>query len=260
MLIGTQFTLINLYGLTQSIRPAGLWDEPTRFENDYSISYNQALQQLKRKAGESELAFAKRITHVISQSITHIHWNEEPDNTRFNQLIPIWENYFLYFMGLWSGIPEYEKYHYTNYRRSLKRGIGLCGDTSMIMERVLAENSISAQILVYPLHVVVQAQVDGQNRLFDADYGVSLPFNSDNVKENIDDVMSLYREQGYGPNDEELAYRIYTGKAWFFDGVPHFVTNKYYFEKIAYALKWPLPIFCWLLGLYLLFWKRKVNG
>lgn len=252
LLIGLSLTLINLFGLTQSIRPEGLWDEPTRFENDYSIPYEEAIAQLKRLPEESELAFAQRATHVISQSITHIHWNEEPDNTRFNQLIPIWENYFLYFMGIWSGLPEYEKYHYTDYRRSIKRGIGLCGDTSMIMSEVLSENGIDSRIMTYPLHVVIEAHVDGEKRLFDADYGIALPFGSANVGKHVPKVQTLYREQGFEPDADKLVPIIFSGQAKAYNDVKAFVTKKYYFERISFGLKWPLPLVFVLIGWFLI--------
>ncbi|MBD1390570.1 hypothetical protein IC617_14120 [Neiella sp. HB171785] len=255
---GLVLTVINLYGLSQSIRPAGLWDEPTRFANDYSISYEEALAQLQRLPDESELQFAQRATHVIAQSITHIHWSEEPDATRFNQLIPIWENYFLYFMGLWSGMPEFQKYHYTDYRRSLKRGIGLCGDTSMILNQVLTENGIESDILVFPLHVIVQADVDGQQRLFDADYGVSIPFDADQAQLNRPQIAELYRQHGYTPDDEALVDKIFSRHGVAFDDVKAFVTKKYYFERLTYALKWPLPLIMLLIGWLLLRrWQTK---
>jgi hypothetical protein len=72
--------------------------------------------------------------------------NDQPAE-QFNQLIPIWENYFIYFMGVFSGIPEYERYHFANYQRSLERGIGLCGDASMVISQLLDKQNISNKIL-----------------------------------------------------------------------------------------------------------------
>ena len=51
-----------------------------------------------------ETEFSTRVTKVIAKGIAHIHWDKyQPE--KFNQIVPIWENYFLYFMGRFSGIP-----------------------------------------------------------------------------------------------------------------------------------------------------------
>ena len=247
---GCALLAINLYGLTQNIRPANLQQTSTRFANEKSISYQQALKQIKRQTNETEQEFANRISHVISQAITHIHWNEETDNQKYNQLIPIWENYFLYFMGKFSGIPEYQKYHFADYHRSLKRGIGICGDTSIIMSQIMAENGIKSQILVYPLHVVLEANVNGTNRIFDADYGIPLPYGSHNAAQKLTEIAAIYTQHGYTKHDEKLVHQIYSGQPIRFENVKHFITKKYYFEYISYCFKWIFPIMLLLIGLF----------
>jgi hypothetical protein len=52
---------------------------------------------------------------------------------------------------------------------------------------------------------------------------------------------------------------IYTEQYTVWDGVEHFMTKKYYFEKLAYLLKWPTPIIFILLGIYLLKRQEKIN-
>lgn len=43
------------------------------------------------------------------------------------------------------------------------------------------------------------------------------------------------------------------------DGVTHFMTKKYYFEKVAYMLKWPLPLCLVAFGAILIRIYRKRN-
>jgi hypothetical protein len=69
--------------------------------------------------------FADRDNRVVSKSLAHIEWDKFGAR-KYNQLIPIWENYSLYFVGAYSGIPEYARYHFTDYKSSLYRNVGIC--------------------------------------------------------------------------------------------------------------------------------------
>lgn len=254
---GLSLLAINTYGLFQDVRPNTLNTEPLRFPNDVSLDFDQAMQHIKLKEQEAPLDYVVRMTDVISQSLAHIHWNEEQDITKYNQLIPVWENYFLYFMGIASGIPEYEKYHFAHYQRSLRRGVGICGDASMVMSQLLDKQGIPNQILSFPGHVVVAATVDGKEGVYDPDFGVVLPLSPDEIKQAPTTIYQHYVDKGYSLREIQNLMRAYNlgFKRW--DGVSHFITNKYYFEKVAYALKWPLPILLILLASYL--WLRAGN-
>ncbi|MDP5031434.1 hypothetical protein, partial [Paraglaciecola sp.] len=228
----------------------------TRFTNEKRVAYEDALKQLQKKPLETDEAFSQRVTQVVSDSLVHIHWYREPDNNRFHQLIPIWENYFLYFMGKFSGIPEFEKYHYTDYQRSIKRGVGICGDASMVMSQILDEYSIKNQIISFPEHVVVAAQTSAnQTLIYDPDYGVALPYTLNEIREQPALITDWYYQAGHRKADVDLLQKIYQKPFKEWNGVQHFFTKKYYFEKIAYALKWPLPIVLIVLGFFLM--KRK---
>ncbi len=235
--------LVNAYGLTQDIRPPNLMNTDFRFERDMTLDFETTMKNLPRLDGESDRDYARRITPVISQGLAHIHWKEESDTRKYNQLVPIWENYFLYFMGIASGIPEFEKYHYADYERSLRRGIGICGDAAMIMSQLLDKEGISNHIVNFPGHVVVEVRhSDGTSALYDPDFGVYIPHSITEIQDDPELASRYYLEAGYTRNDADFFEKSYVGgfKRW--NGVSHFITKKYYFEKMAYALKWPLPI------------------
>ncbi len=258
IIIGISLLSINVYGEFQNIRPTVFFNDELRFHNDQPETFNETLSQLQKTKNETDLQFAQRITQVVASGLAHIHWERyEPE--KFNQLVPIWENYFLYLMGKFSNIPEYEKYHFANYKRSLKRGIGICGDASMILSQVLDENQIDNKIITFPGHVIVSAQF-GHNKeqLLDADFGVSLPFSPDEIKQSPNLVNSYYLDAGYFDYDIKSFNRIYNNDYKRWDGVKHFITNKYYFEKVSYYLKWPLPILLIVLSL-ISFYRRKVT-
>jgi hypothetical protein len=255
-LSGLFLLAINLYGLGKDVRPDMTNDEHLRFENDVELTYLESLGLLTRKEGENEARFTDRITYVISKSLAHIEW-EQFDPQKYNQLIPIWENYFLYFMGVYSGIPEYERYHYANYKKSLYRGIGICGDASMIMSEVLNENNINNKIITFPGHVIVLAKIDGKEKMYDPDFGVILPYSREqiNVKPNL--IAKFYRDKGYSDKEINNLISKYAQKYKVWDGVSHFITNKYYFEKFAYVMKWPLPILLIIISSFYL--RRNMN-
>lgn len=259
LLIGFFLFFVNLYGLTQDIRPGTFLSEDIRFENDRKpIVYNPEIEQ-KLFAGEKEpKQFTTDITMLISKILVHIEW-PKVDRVQYNQLIPIWENYFLYFMGLFSDIPEFERYHYSNYERSLERGIGICGDASMILSQVLDKNSIENKILSFPGHVINSVTFpDGSQWLLDADFGVVIPHSLSEIRDNIDLVKPYYAEQGYSDREIGNLQRSYISDFQTWDGVTHFFTKKYYFEKITYWLKWPLPIVLILFSIYML--RKRDNS
>jgi len=253
-ILGTIFTCINIYGEFNNIRPAIFFDDELRFTNDQPVTLTKTLVQLDKSKHESDLQFSQRITPVIAAGLAHIHW-EKYEAEKFNQLVPIWENYFLYFMGKFSGIPEFEKYHFANYERSLERGIGICGDAAMILSQVLNNNNIDNEIITFPGHVIVSARFNNQELAFDADFGVSLPFSLSQIKESPNLVNRYYLNAGYFDYDIKAFDRIYNNNYQRWDGVKHFITNKYYFEKISYLIKWPLPLFLMSIGIFLI--KRK---
>jgi hypothetical protein len=255
---GCILNAINIYGLNQDIRTNFIPQEHLKFENDQTLSYAESIDEIQRLSHETDLNYAIRLNKVISKSLAHVHWTRY-DNKLYNQLIPIWENYFLYFMGVFSNISEYKRYHFADYKKSLYRGVGMCGDASMVMSQLLTKSNIKNKIISYPNHVVVSAKFkDNQELIFDADFGVVIPHSPQEIYRNPTLVISPYEDDNYPK--EKLSGLILTYEPNFkeWNNVKHFITKKYYFEKFVYWLKWPFPIFITLLSiyLYLKFYKK----
>lgn len=247
--VGALLLAINLYGLTQTLRPA--FDEKSqfRFPNDFPLPIKEAKSGLLKRPGEGEREYAERLTVHVAQSVAHIEWLSEYDLDRYHQRVPLWENFILHFMGRFSGIPEYERYHYSDYDKALERGVGVCGDVSIILSEVLREQGINAQIVSYPGHVVVAARfADGEEILLDPDFGVILPFGTGQLPNGQREVRRRYLEAGYRSRDADIMQSIYRHPPIYWDGVEHFITKKYYFEHLAYGLKWLIPILLILLS------------
>ncbi len=240
---------INVYGLFQNIRPDNLDNADLRFENDAPISFSKVMDKLSNLPEGTQDTLSE-LPKLVSTALAHIHWNEEPDPTKFNQLIPIWENYILFLMGKFSGIPEYKKYHFTHYKRSLERGIGLCGDASMVSSQILDKRSIPNQIVSFATHVVVAAKTENNQEVtLDPDYGVFIPHTIADIANNPAIVTPYYAQAGYSEREAVGVQSVFIGEYQRWDGVQHFVTKKYYFESLSYIAKWAIP----LLGLGLAF-------
>ena len=252
LLFGAALLGINFYGVFQDVRPVEFFADELRFKNDITLTREETLNGIERLDGESDKAYAERVTKVIGAGLAHIHWRRY-ESDKFNQLIPIWENYFIYFMGKFSGIPEYERYHFANYERSLNRGIGICGDASMIMSQLLDEQGIDNQLITFPGHVIISATFDdGEQLTYDPDFGVPLLHSVDELQSIVGATSEAYLNAGYPYSDISIMNRIYDNPFERWDGVSHFITKKYYFEILAYWLKWPFPIVLVITGIFLL--------
>ena len=249
ILLGCFLTAANIYGTFVELRPPNIINTNLRFHNDLALTHEDSAQQVQTLLNENPLDYSARLAHVISKSLAHIDWYNETDNQKYNQLIPIWENYLLYFMGKFSGIPEFQRYHYTNYKRSLRRGVGICGDASIAMSQLLDKQSIPNQIISFPGHVVVSAIVGNKEWVFDPDYGVVLPISLDQLNQTPTQVYQHYKDIGYSSREVNELVDIYKLEFERWNGVSHFMTNKYYFEKLVYFVKWPLPIVLIIVGL-----------
>lgn len=257
---GVSLLFLNVYGFSQTLAPAEMTTEHLRFKDqDVTIAKATFYQELDPKENETAEFYAARMTQTIASGLAHLKWVKyEPE--RFNQRVPIWENFILYGMGKWSGIPEFERYHFVTPEKTIERGIGICGDASMLLSQLLDKQSIKNKIITVPGHVMVEAEFDNNKQLLDPDFGVVFPFNTAYYKLHFRELERLYHEQGFIKNGEDVVVRGIQKKITYWNGVSHFITNKYYFEKFSYWLIWLIPISMVLLGCFSLRQGRKVNA
>jgi|TARA_B100000700_G_C15053042_1_gene861345 hypothetical protein len=249
---GLSLAALNFYGLTQSLRPEGLTADVLRFEeNDLLLDKESFKKGVERKHHENDKDYATRLTVLISNGMAHVHWNDyHPD--LFHQRVPIWENYILYIIGRFSGNEEFKRYHFTIAEKSIERGVGLCGDASMLLSELLSDEGISNRIISMPGHVMVEANYGDAKQLLDPDFGVPLQQSFDFYINNLSELVREYESFGFFNNGELMIRReISEGSYTYWEGTSHFVTKKYYFERISYWLKWLLPIVLIALGLIL---------
>ncbi|MFC4258507.1 hypothetical protein ACFOZ5_05580 [Marinobacter lacisalsi] len=261
LVLGLVLLGLNLYGLTQPLRKPGLGvadQELLRFVPDQVWDYETSLSAIDALAGaEGDMSLAEQANDVVHQSLVHVKWTDV-DPVAYRQLVPPWENVFLWAVGRFSGLPQFERYHYADYRRSIERGIGICGDASIVLSSVLERYSVESDIISFRGHVIVEYEnPQGQKRLLDPDFGVVIDRSLDELKADPEVVGPIYLEAGYGAQEVDDLVSIYSGDYAIFDDAYGFMSRRYLFEKTTYILKWALPPLLILPAIALWFWRRR---
>jgi len=253
---------INLYGLFTDIRKGNLDQvnpELLRFKNDDYLSYSSSIKKLEALEHEDPFDYAHKANKLVQQSLTHIEWNKV-NAAEFRQLIPIWENYLLYFVGIFSDLPQYERYHFVDYNRSLERGVGICGDASMVLSQILDKKGIDNQIISYQGHVITQARFNNNIILLDPDFGVELDMSLEELVADPSNAYAYYRNAGYSEREARSLVKIYGTKHTVFDDVYAFMPKRFLFEHVSYVLKWLIPAILILISLFIVRHIKKDAG
>ena len=225
-----------------STRPAKVEEEDLRFvKTNYKTSAN-VLKNYNRNANEHASDYIARVNQLVYQSFFHIKWNEQKDTYKYNQSVPVFENWLLYLLSF-TGIGHFKKYHFANFKRSLKRGIGVCGDACMILSAMLSENDIKNDIVTFPEHVILLVYLNNEKWVLDPDFDVYfLLSNKSDLKNLNQNAVNFYRERGYSDYELKELQRIYSAPYEEWESVKELMTKRYYFETFAYTIKWLVPI------------------
>ncbi|WP_417518018.1 hypothetical protein [Marinobacter sp.] len=260
LVVAVVLMVINIYGLTQPIRKPGLGvtdHDQLRFIPQQVWSYEDSLTAINGlDATLPNSKLAEVANRIINQSLIHPVW-DQVDPVEYRQLIPIWENYFLWGIGMFSGLPQFERYHYADYERNIKRGIGICGDASTILSSVLDQYQIPNRIVSFGGHVIVEYErEDGKSQLLDPDFGVPLKLTLEELLERPEQLRERYFNAGYSSAEIDDLISIYQTNFVLFDNTYHFMTLRYIFENVSYIAKWVFPLLLILLSLGYLVWLR----
>lgn len=246
---------INIYGLFADIRKPNLDQvnpEKLRFINNDYLSYSDSIEKLKAIEHESQSEYAQKANRLVQQSLTHIKWNKV-DPGEFRQLVPIWENYLLYIIGIFSDQPQIKRYHFINYKRSLERGIGICGDASMVLSQILDKKGIDNRIVSYRGHVITEITIaDNKKILLDPDFGVEINMSVEDLSADPGSAYTYYLNAGYSEKEARSLVNIYGGNHILYEDVFAFMPKRYVFEYLSYVLKWLIPV-CLLVLSFLIF-------
>jgi len=258
-LVGSILMLINIYGLFQPLRNPILGSEnPSllRFVPEEVWTYERSLKEVANlNTLTPETGLVSSANKVVQQSLVHVEW-KKVDPREYRQLIPIWENYYLYTLGLFSGLPQIERYHFSNYKKTFERGIGICGDASIALSSILDDHNIDNRIISFPGHVIVEYfDTDGNSKLIDPDFGVELGASLAELKTNTDDIHQNYLDAGYSKKEVSYLLKNYKQDYAIFESTYDFMAKRYIFERASYILKWIFPLIL-LLPISLIGWSK----
>ena len=234
---------INIFGLFKTMRNPEIYSEEKNIRNrlnDITIKYPEILELLKRKNNESNLDFAVRINKVVNDGFIH-YWKAE-GTEKYHLRVPVWENWILY-AASYIKPEKYGRYEFSNYRKNLERGAGLCSTHSTIVKGVLLDNGIKAELLdVGGHHVVVRAELnDTAAYILDPDFGVVVPCDTaaisadpELVREPYSDLASLYYPDAIDPYTTDYLVKIFGDKKYVY-----YLDSG--FEDFSYLAIWIIP-------------------
>ena len=124
---------INFYGLFRTMRNPAIYSEEKTLRNrinDITIKYPEIKKMLKRNENETNKDFGIRINKVVNDGFIH-YWKAEGID-KYHLRVPVWENWLLY-LASYISPKKYKFYEFSNYKKNLERGVGLCSTHSTIV-------------------------------------------------------------------------------------------------------------------------------
>ena len=243
LIIAITLLSLNIAGLFITLRNSDIYDEEqTYFINDIIYTEKQ-LHNVVRRTNEPDKAYVTRINQAISNGIAH-YW-KDAGMKKYNIRIPIYENYILYFAG--HLFPKhFKRYEFSNYKRAIERGVGLCSQHSIILAEVLEKNGVDAKIIGLSCHVVVMAQVNKDNDtwwILDPDFGVTINKNIDEIEKSPEIIQSYYIDKGYNETTVSTVTNCYRNiNGIYEDAYSYSGWKRYYIEKFSYIIIWIIPL------------------
>ncbi len=258
LLIALALLGLNISGLFKSMRNPGIFTEEINLRNrvnDVTIGYPEINEMLVKKPGENNVEFAIRINKEVNSSMAH-YW-KTGGIEKYHLRVPAWENYLLY-AASYINPKRYKKYEFSNYKKNLERGVGLCSTHSTVVKGVLLENGIKAELLdVGGHHVVVRAELDDNNTyMLDPDYGIFVPHDTAAITANPELVREAYRDLAshYYPDAVDPYTTDYVTEIYGHHKHVYSVSN--WFEGFSYWAIWIIPFLLMIPFLLSTFRKR----
>ena len=244
--------LVNLTGLILPLRNPAVYEGINFAGIDRKVQYSAAevYSQMDRieEIDEQYPEYVKRLTQLIFDGTVH-YW-EYDHNNAFNLRIPLHENYLIYFTQLKHG--DSANYEFCQAERAIERAASVCSQASKIMADILVKNRVRTQIVGLEGHVVTRARINNKTEewwILDADYGVVIEHDLDEIEANLDFVREAYQEHGY--TDQVIANLVE-----FYGAEDNQIIDKKLQcakEEYMYLLKWLIPILGFLpLSLHLI--------
>ncbi|MFC1936918.1 hypothetical protein ACFLYP_04565, partial [Chloroflexota bacterium] len=238
--IGIALILVNVYGLFVGLRNPAVYEPKFKYGGvvrKVEYTEREIFELIDRQDGESEEAYARRVTQLVFDGVVH-HWPYD-NFDEFNIHPPVYENFIIWALGF--KLYDYMSYQYCDPYRAIERGVGVCSQVTMIITQLMERNGIETHLLDLKGHVVAEVLVDPETDtwwIVDADFGVLIEHDLETAQKNLDLVEQAYFDAGYKPGSAVEDVFTTFGKDYNFivDIVPECKT-----EELLYRLKWIIP-------------------
>ena len=259
--------LINGYFSQENKKNLNYISEENRNE---IIKYKDAIKSFDKLYsihGES-LKFLKEATKIYFMAKVPVEygWKEKYTKIKFQ------ENWVLYFVRKFEEYQinnggkskfggAYIFYQSSDYKFALKRGIGICSQDAVSFANLIKRRyNIDYNIIGLDGHVLMQAKINNKFYLSDPNMGLTFSFNIDEYYDNY--KYQLIVKNAYtaiGRQDLAEHFNKQGNRKFKYTG-PKAIENTYNPDTITFFsnyIKWLMPIFFLLIGIYLNYKKRK---
>lgn len=258
--LGFCLFVINIIGLFISLRNESIYQEPTGFVDDITLSEQEFYHRIKKTVIDKK-EYITNLNEAVNRGIAH-YWRDAGIN-KYNLRIPFYENYLL-FIASYLYPQEYLKYEFVDYGKAIERGVGLCSQQAIIVSEILLEKNIPSYIVGLSGHVVLRAQVSDNPEewwVLDPDYGVVIPYDINFIENNSKIIRSFYAQAGHELNTIAKLEKIYEKRGNVVSGEQGsrgYQIKKSSYEPKFYSLKWIIPCI-FIAASIILFFIRKRN-
>lgn len=240
--ISVGLLVINIIGVLIPMRNPDVYEPRSHggIERKVELTAEQVYAQMDRNAAIDEQypEYTKRLTKLVYDGTIHL-WGDQVDSNKYYHRLPLHENYLIYFLKRLRGNDTY--YEFCKAERAIKRAVSVCSQSSKILANILLRNKVKANIVGLDGHVVVRARVNKETDewwILDADYGVIIEADVDEVNANPQLIRDAYQQRGYNEETVDLLVDIYTSSN------NRVIDTKLVcsLENYYYRLKWYLPL------------------
>ncbi len=235
----------NVFGLLTTLRNPEIYSERNvTFPNDINLTEDQVYSVINSDRTDLK-AYVTKVTMAVNNGIAD-YWDEEGAE-KYNLRIPFHENYIL-FMGSFIMPEKFHLYEFTDYKRGLERGVGMCSQHAIILSEVLYEKGIKSKIIGLSGHVVATAQVDKKADewwVLDPGDGVVIPFDLETIEKNPQIIKPYYSDAGYDEQTISKLIEHYGAEGNVVSsgyGIGDYAKVTNYLEQASYILIWVIPI------------------
>lgn len=239
---GALLAALNIVGLCTSLRSDAVYVTPRQKPWGTIPPASVVFAQINSYDGDRK-SYVQHLTHDVSVGIRHYWLDEGIDE--YHLRIPVQENYLL-FLGSFVRPDLYKKYEFSDYRKAVERGVGMCSQCVVIVADVLEEKHIHSRIVSLGEHVVVLAEVgDDEWWVLDPDYGVTIPHNLSDIQSDPGLVKQCYVDAGWSLKPILNLMRIYghnPATIYDGDGAKTYHAKLWIVEKLSYIMIWVIPV------------------